>query len=160
MSSLCAPSAGPSQRVWPGVAVSFGVMAGILTGVPADVWTFEVSGMVVIPKWLGYRMSKPTGRAASSDSPLDHIRPTTWSLGWSAELIEIVAAIRETLSLVPDGIALLEEIIAGPLIATDELPTVPDALRKPPPTAKSAAGQEELVFDDGMLPGTQGEGLF
>lgn len=133
---------------------------GILTGVPADVWTFEVSGMVVIPKWLGYRMSKPTGRAASSDSPLDHIRPTTWSLGWSAELIEIVAAIRETLSLVPDGIALLEEIIAGPLIATDELPTVPDALRKPPPTAKSAAGQEELVFDDGMLPGTQGEGLF
>ena len=116
------------------------VADGMLTGVPEDVWNFEVSGMDVIPKWLGYRMSKPAGRAASSDSPLDHIRPTTWSPEWSTELVEIVAAIKGTLALVPDGIALLEEIIAGPLIAAAELPPVPDALRKPPATGKACRG--------------------
>ena len=101
------------------------VADGVLTGVPGDVWKFEVSGMDVIPKWLGYRMAKPAGRAASSDSPLDHIRPTAWSPEWSTELIEIVAAIKETLAIVPDGVALLEEIIAGPLITAGDLPAVP-----------------------------------
>lgn len=139
---------------------SLQIADGVLTGVPEDVWNFEVSGMDIVPKWLGYRMSKPAGRAASSDSPLDHIRPTTWSSEWSIELIEIIAAIKGTLALVPDGIALLEEIIAGSLVAAAELPPVPDALRQPPTTGKAAAAQEEFVFDDGMLPGTQGEVIF
>ena len=57
---------------------SLSVADGVLTGVPPEVYAFEVSGMAVIPKWLGYRMAKPAGRAASSSSPLDKIRPTTW----------------------------------------------------------------------------------
>ena len=133
---------------------------GVLTGVPEAVWKFEVSGMDVVPKWLGYRMAKPAGRAASSNSPLDHIRPTTWSPEWSTELVEIVAAIKQTLAVVPDGIALLDEIVTGPLIAADELPPVPEALRQPPKQGKAVAGQDKLVFDDGMLPGTQADGLF
>lgn len=120
------------------------VADGVLTGVPEDVWNFEVSGMDVIPKWLGYRMAKPAGRAASSNSPLDHIRPTRWSSEWSTELVEIVAAIRETLALVPAGVALLDEIVAGPLIAADELPSVPPALRQPPKTKPGSAADAEL----------------
>ncbi|MGW6035039.1 type ISP restriction/modification enzyme [Gordonia terrae] len=135
------------------------VADGVLTGVPENVWSFEVSGLSIIPKWLGYRMAKAPGKAASSKSPLDKIRPTHWTAGWSMELVEIVAALRETLAIVPNGIALLEEIIAGPLIAADELPTVPDSLRKPP-IGKAADGQVELTFDDGMLPGTNVGGLF
>ena len=100
--------------------------------------------MNVIPKWLGYRMSKPAGRAASSPSPLDHIRPTTWSPEWSAELVEIVAAIRDTLALVPGGIALLDEIVAGQLIGAGELPAVPPALRKPPKVKPGSAADAEL----------------
>ncbi len=120
------------------------VADGVLTGVPEEVWAFEVSGMNVISKWLGYRMSKPAGRAASSDSPLDHIRPITWSSDWSTELVEIVAAIRETLALVPGGIALLDEIVAGPLIGAGELPPVSPALRKPPKTKPGSAADAEL----------------
>ncbi len=133
------------------------VADGILAGVPAGVWAFEVSGMSVIAKWLGYRMAKPAGRAASSSSPLDHIRPLTWSPEWSSELVEIVAAIRETLSLIPRGIALLDEILAGPLVAADELPPVPDALRKPPRSSVPAAPPEGTLFDDGALPGVADE---
>jgi type I restriction-modification system DNA methylase subunit len=110
------------------------VADGVLIGVPNDVYKFAVSGMDIIPKWLGYRMAKPAGRAASSDSPLDHIRPTSWSPEWSSELIEIVAAIKETLAIVPDGVALLEEIMAGPLIKAGDLPAVPGPLRQPPKT--------------------------
>ena len=120
------------------------VADGTLTGVPEGVWNFGVSGMNVIPKWLGYRMSKPAGRAASSPSPLDHIRPTTWSPEWSAELVEIVAAIRDTLALVPGGIALLDVIVAGQLIGAGELPAVPPALRKPPKVKPGSAADAEL----------------
>lgn len=117
--------------------------------------------MDVIPKWLGYRMAKPAGRAASSDSPLDYIRPTTWAPEWSTELIEIVAAIRETLALMPDGVAILEQVLAGPLIAADELPPVPDALRQPPKNGARPDDMKEALFDDGMLPGVmEGQGLF
>lgn len=121
------------------------VADGVLTGVPEQVWEFEVSGMDVIPKWLGYRMSKAPGKAASSKSPLDKVRPTHWNSEWSMELVEIVAAIKATLALVPNGIALLEQIIAGPLIAADELPVVPAALRKPP-SGRSAADEGEGLF--------------
>lgn len=120
------------------------VADGVLAGVPEEVWRFEVSGMDVIPKWLGYRMSKPAGRAASSDSPLDHMRPTTWSPEWSTELVEIVAVLKETLALVPAGVALLDEIISGPLISADELPPVPPALRQPPKTRPGSVADTEL----------------
>lgn len=137
------------------------VADGVLGGVPSDVWAFEVSGMNVVPKWLGYRMAKPAGRAASSDSPLDYIRPSTWAHEWSTELIEIVAALRETLRLTPDGVAILEEILTGTLIAATDLPPVPATLRNPPRTGARADDVEESLFDDGMLPGVmEGQGLF
>ncbi|SFS11380.1 hypothetical protein SAMN04487783_1563 [Agrococcus baldri] len=108
------------------------VADGRLIGVPPEVYYFAVSGMVVIPKWLGYRMAKASGRAASSESPLDKIRPTTWLPEWSQELREIVAAIRDTLALQLDGIALLDRVMAGPLIAASELPQPPAWMRQPP----------------------------
>lgn len=121
---------------------------GVLTGVPEAVFQFAVSGMEIIPKWLGYRMAKPAGRAASSGSPLDHIRPTTWLPEWSTELVEIVGVLRETLSLIPAGVALLDEIVAGPLISTNELPAVPAGLRKPPATKGSNSGEAALFEED------------
>jgi hypothetical protein len=122
------------------------VADGELTGVSQAVWSFQVSGMEVIPKWLGYRLAKPAGRAASSDSPLDHIRPDAWLAEWSQELIEVVAAIKETLALLPAGIALLDQIAAGPLIAAGELPE-PLAALKRPPKSKGEEGLEFLADD-------------
>ncbi len=120
---------------------------GELTGLPEGVWTFAVSGMAIVSKWLGYRMAKPAGRAASSDSPLDHIRPTTWSTEWSTELVEIVAAIKETVAVIPDGVSLLGEIIDGPLIRANELPPAPPALQQPP-KSKGASSEATLLAED------------
>lgn len=121
------------------------VADGALRGVSQDVWDFSVSGMPVLTKWLGYRMANAAGRAKSSTSPLDHIRPTAWSQEWSAELVEIVAAIKETLAIVPDGVALLEKILTGPLIATGQLPAVPGTLREPP---KGKSSDEPRLFEE------------
>ncbi len=88
--------------------------------------------MHVIQKWLGYRTAKGAGRAASSDNPLDKIRPTEWEPKWSDELREIVHVLTETEKLRPQGIKLLEQILEGELIRADELPQPPEELRKPP----------------------------
>lgn len=121
------------------------VADGALTGVSDAVWSFDVSGMTIIPKWLSYRMSDAVGRAKSSKSPLDGIRPTMWLHEWSTELVEIVAAIRETLAIAPGGVALLDEIVASPLVSANELPAPPAALRKPP-SNKGTANQSEGLF--------------
>jgi predicted helicase len=105
---------------------------GKLTGVSKTAWDFEVSGMHVIKKWLGYRTAKGAGRAASSDNPLDKIRPTEWEPEWSDELREIVHVLTETEKLRPTGVKLLEQILEGELIKADELPQPPEELRKPP----------------------------
>jgi len=105
---------------------------GKLTGVSKSAWDFEVSGMHVVKKWLGYRTAKGAGRAASSDNPLDKIRPTEWEPEWSDELREIVHVLTETEKLRPKGVKLLGQILEGELIAADELPHPPEELRKPP----------------------------
>jgi hypothetical protein len=121
---------------------------GTLVGVSDEVWRFSVSGMPVISKWLGYRMAKPAGRAASSSSPLDHIRPTAWLSEWSTELVEVVAVLKETLAMLPAGVALLDEIVAGPLVSTDELPTPPATLRQPP--TKRGDDNDALFSEEGL----------
>ena len=108
------------------------VADGKLAGVSPEVWSFEVSGMTVIKKWLGYRTAKGAGKAASSDSPLDKIRPTEWEPEWSDELREIVHVLTETERLRPKGVEILDRIMDGELISADELPEPPEALRKPP----------------------------
>ena len=105
---------------------------GKLAGVSKSAWDFEVSGMHVIKKWLGYRTAKGAGRAASSKNPLDKIRPTEWEPEWSDELREIVHVLTETEKLRPKGVKLLEQILKGELIKADELPQPPEELRKPP----------------------------
>ena len=110
---------------------------GILAGVRPQVWAFEVSGMPVVKKWLGYRTTKGAGRAASSKSPLDGIRPEKWLEDWSTELVELLAVLDQTLDLHDKGVDLLDRVMQGSLIAADELPSPPDWLRQPPTVSRS-----------------------
>jgi predicted helicase len=123
---------------------SLHVSDGKLLGVSEAAWNFEVSGMRILQKWLGYRTAKGAGRAASSGKLLDQIRPTQWEPDWCDELREIVHVLTETEKLRPQGIKLLDQIMEGDLIAADELPQPPDELRKPP----SRDGENELFDSD------------
>lgn len=105
---------------------------GEVVGVAPEVWSFEVSGMQVVKKWVGYRTAKGAGRSASSGSPLDHIRPTKWLDEWTTELLELLSVLQRTIELQPRGVELLDRILAGPLISASDLPEPPPELRHPP----------------------------
>jgi hypothetical protein len=136
------PPADKSEIVYDSLLQELRIADGVFVGIQDEVYAFEVSGMPVITKWLSYRLAKPSGKAASSNSPLDGIRPENWSPDWSTELVEVVAVLRETLAMLPVGAALLDSILLGSLISAEELPSPPDWLRKPP----SARGSNNAVL--------------
>lgn len=107
---------------------------GQVGGVRPDVWAYSVSGMQVLPKWLGYRTAKGAGRATSSSSALDKIRPTEWHDDWNDELLDLIRVLTITLERQPELEDLLNRICDGPLIPASELPVPTDAERQPPAT--------------------------
>jgi hypothetical protein len=115
--------------------------AGILTigdgrvgGVRADVRNYSVSGMPVVSKWLGYRTARGAGRAATSTSGLDRIRPTLWEDEWNDELLDLLRVLTLTLDRQDDLENLLTRICEGALIPASSLPVPASAEREPPAT--------------------------
>lgn len=109
---------------------------GRVVGVTPEVWGFEVSGMQVVKKWLGYRTARGAGRSASSGSPLDQIRGTSWLDEWTVELLELLSVLQRTVDLQPRGVELLDRILAGRLISASDLPEPPPELRQPPGSSR------------------------
>ena len=120
---------------------------GQLSGVPANIANFEVSGMNVIDKWLGYRTLKGSGRSASSTNPLDAIRHERWMPEWSAELVQLVATLAEHLRMQLVGADLLEQILGLPLISADELPEVEASWRDAPVETEDLGGLFEVAAE-------------
>jgi hypothetical protein len=102
---------------------------GVFAPVSPEVRAFQVSGLDVIGSWLDYRMKGGAGRKSS---PLDDIRPTVWPEAFSKELLELLWVLERTVALGPDLDSLLDEVVAGRLIAADALPQPTEAERKPP----------------------------
>ena len=121
---------------------------GIVSGVAPKVWEYEVSGMPVIKKWLGYRCLEPAGRASSSGSLLDSIRASDWDEQWSAELLQVCAVIERCIEESENGIKLLDAILEGELLSGNDLPLPSDSLRKPPKVQRRQTG-EPLRFEEG-----------
>lgn len=118
---------------------------GVVAGVRPAVWDFEVSGMPVVKKWLGYRTLGGAGKAATSKNALDKIRMKTWPKEWSDELLDLLRVLTLTLEMHPRQAALLDQICDGPLIPAAELPTPTEAERKEP---KAARGATRNLFEE------------
>ena len=97
--------------------------------VAPEVYEFEVSGLKGVQSWLKYRMKNGAGRKSS---PLDHIRPMRWRSPFTTELLELLWVLEATVARYPEQESLLEAVVAGDCFCAAELPTVPDALYKPP----------------------------
>jgi hypothetical protein len=121
---------------------------GMLLGVRPDVAAFEVSGMNVLDKWLGYRTLKGTGRSASSTNPLDRMRHERWIPEWSRELRELVIVLSEHLLMQREGTLLLEEILAGPLVMASDLPEVDVRWRQAPASNEDLGGLFGIAAED------------
>jgi hypothetical protein len=118
---------------------------GVVAGVRPEVWAYEVSGMPVVKKWLGYRTLGGAGKAATSKNELDQIRQETWPKEWNDELLDLLRVLTLTLEMHPRQAALLDQICDGPLIPAAELPTPTEAERKEP---KAARGGTRNLFEE------------
>ena len=94
-----------------------------------DVWNFRVSGLQILDSWLGYRMEKRKGKPSG---PLSNLRPRTWV--FTDELLRLITILQRTIDLTPTAAEILDDVIAGPLIPTTELPQPTPAERKAPRT--------------------------
>ena len=102
---------------------------GKFAPVAPEVYEFEVSGLKGVQSWLKYRMKNGAGRKSS---PLDHIRPMRWRSPFTTELLELLWVLEATVARYPEQESLLEAVVAGDCFCAAELPTVPDAMYKPP----------------------------
>lgn len=97
--------------------------------VPQEIWEFEVSGLMVVQSWLGYRMKV---RAGKKSSPLDDIRPHHWTPRMTDEFLELLWVLEATLAMEPELSKALDKVVSGPCFKADELPQPTEAERKAP----------------------------
>ena len=119
----------PDTSFYNRASATLHVGAGVFSPVAPDIYDFEVSGLKVVQSWLNYRMKSGAGRKSS---PLDDIRPTQWTSAFTTELLELLWVLEATVALYPEQERLLEAVVEGPCFQVDDLPPVPDDLRKPP----------------------------
>lgn len=93
------------------------------------IWEFQVSGLKVVQSWLKYRM---LGGAGKTTSPLDKVRPQRWTMQMTTEFLEMLWVLEASVSSYPRLAALLDEILAGPLVDASELPAVAHTSHDPP----------------------------
>ena len=98
-----------------------------------EVYEFDVSGLKVVQSWLGYRMKIPKGRKSS---PLDYINPTSWTTNFTKEFLELLWVLEATLAIYPEQEELFNDVISSDLFCADELPEVPNSMRKEPPAPR------------------------
>ena len=112
------------------------VGSGVFEPVLSAVFDFEVSGLKVVQSWLRYRMRDGKGKTSS---PLDDIRPTSWTHQFTTELLELLWVLEATVAGYPAQEQLLEAVLNGPLLDASALPSVPDDARKPPSTTRQGS---------------------
>ena len=105
------------------------VGSGEFKPVREQVYEFEVSGLKVIQSWLKYRMKKGAGKKSS---PLDDIRPESWTSQFTTELLKLLWILTDTVEHYPEQAKLLEAVIDSECFQSEELPSVPAEMRKAP----------------------------
>lgn len=116
---------------------------GCFGPVSREVFEFEVSGLKVVKSWLGYRMRERRGRKSS---PLDDIRPTTWTHDFTRELLELLWVLEKTVEGHPKQKDLLEKVLGGELFIAKELPDVPAEARRAPQVKRKS--KQRKLFED------------
>lgn len=133
--------------------------AGAVGPVLPKVWAYDVSGMRVVRHWFGYRKRAPDVRRSSA---LNDIRANCWDAETTNELLDLLEVLTLVVELEPEQDALLDDVMAGPLVegaqlrAAGVLPVPPSARRPPPRPRPSPRGQRWLPFPSGLESGGAG----
>ena len=120
------PGRYPEKFFYDDVTRTLHVGEGAFAPVSPEVYAFEVSGLKVVQSWLKYRMKKGAGRKSS---PLDDIRPESWTGQFTTELLELLWVLEKTVEGYPAQEALLEAIVEGDCFKATEFPMPPERMR-------------------------------
>lgn len=118
---------------------------GKFAPISSAVWEFEVSGFKVVQSWLGYRKKERKGKKSS---PLDDIHPHAWTHEFTREFLELLWVLEKTLEGYPEQGRIFERILESDLFKANELPPVPEELRKGPKLPKTPANQMNIWDED------------
>jgi len=141
------PDAMPEEIVHDPALAQLRVGAGVIEGVPEPVWDYEVSGFRVVKRWFDRRKREPEGNRSS---PLDHLVATSWEPEWTEELIDLLNVLRLLVDLEPQQADLLDQVLAGPMVTTEELraavvlPSTDITPARDRPTPEKPARQSQL----------------
>lgn len=108
----------PATIEFDGATEVLTVGSGEFSPVPPAVWTYDVGGMPVVPKWFSYRKANAAGRRSS---PLDDIHLSAWPAVWTSELNDLLSVLRHLVELEPAQAELLDEVVAGPLLSVGDI---------------------------------------
>ncbi len=124
---------------------------GYIANVAPQVWAYEVSGKRVLSQWWSYRRkdrSKPPMGDKRPPSELSNIQPTAWLPEYTTELLAVLRVLTRLVALEPRHLALLDRVIAGPLIDADVLRAT-GALSDGSAEADDATSEDEDESEDG-----------
>ena len=92
---------------------------GYIDNVPPEVWAYEVSGKNVVRQWFSYRKhnrSRPILGDRRKPSQLSDIQPDHWLADYTSDLLDLLNVLSRLVTLEPQQSALLDEILAAPLL--------------------------------------------
>jgi hypothetical protein len=118
-SILSNPESYPKRFSYDSVNCILHVGDGEFAPIDPAVWEFSVSGLQVLSSWLSYRMAEGAGRRSS---PLDDIRPDSWTSDMTRELLELIWVLEGTIGLFPKMEDTLKAVISSPLLNASDLP--------------------------------------
>ena len=95
--------------------------------------------------WLGYRMLKRKGKKSS---PLDDIHPRNWTYDFTREFLELLWILELTVEGYADQKILFERILESDLFSADEMPMIPDYMRKGPKIPKHRVGETGFLYEE------------
>ena len=133
----------PETFTWIETEQAIRVGEGRFGPIPHKVWDFQVSGLKVVQSWLGYRMKR---RAGKQSSPLDNIRPKSWTPRMSKEFLELLWVLEATLELEPELEQILDRAVSGPCFKATELPK-PMPEKRQAPKVVNTPDHHLRIFD-------------
>jgi hypothetical protein len=113
----------------------------VVGGVSESVWNYQVSGMHVVKKWVGYRKANPS---AKWSSPLNDIVTETWPKAWTEELLDLLHVITQLRSLESKHEILLDQVLSGPLLSNSAIKNA-GLLPAPAHMTKPASASDGLL---------------
>ncbi len=119
-----APEPLPDSIDYDPVTRRLSVGKGRIDNVMPAVWDYEVSGKPVLRQWFSYRRrdrSRPVIGDRRPPSPLDAVQPDHWLSEYTTDLMNLLNVLGRLVLLEPEQAALLEQVLAGPLLGVADL---------------------------------------